>query len=176
MRIYKCSVKYQRERREGVLIGKRKIRIAAVICVMLCLCFGNSALAVCIPFDVHTTLEPIQVMSADDGIQPYGTYIATGYCEIQNLGSGMVRVTASTSCYRTCDSVIANVFLESKEGGSWWTVTYKEGSGSNTNYVSTHKDVAVTRGQYYRASGSHIAQKGGTTETSSTVSGSMYID
>ncbi|EET59693.1 hypothetical protein BRYFOR_08309 [Marvinbryantia formatexigens DSM 14469] len=143
---------------------------------MMCFCFGNSALAVCIPFDVHTTLEPIQIKSGDTGIQPYGTYLASGSCEIQEVGTGQVRVIASTSCYRISDTVIADIYLESKEGGYWWTVTYKEGSGSNTNYVYTSKDVAVKRGQYYRARGSHIVKKGSTTETAGTVSGSMYID
>lgn len=143
---------------------------------MLCLCFGNSALAVCIPFDVHTTLEPIQIKPGDIGIQPYGTYIACGSSEIQKIGTGQVRVTASTSCYRTSDTVTADVYLESKEGGSWWTVTYKLGTGYNTNYVCTYKEVAVSRGQYYRASGSHTAKKGSTIETAGTVSGSMYID
>lgn len=143
---------------------------------MLCLCLGNPALAVCIPFDVHTTLEPIQIKSADTGIQPYGTYIACGSSEIQEIGTGQVRVIASTSCYRTCDKVTADVYLESKEGGSWWTVTYKQGTGYDTYYVSTSKDVAVARKQYYRASGGHTVQKGNTIETTTTVTGSMYID
>lgn len=157
-------------------MGKRKIRVAAVISVILCLCFGNSALAVCIPFDVHTTLEPIQIKSADTGIQPYGTYIASGSSDITKIGTGQVRVSASTSCYRISDTVTADVALESREGGYWWTVTTKLGTGYNTNYVCTSKDVAVARGQYYRAKGSHTAQKGSTIETSVTTTGSMYID
>lgn len=88
----------------------------------------------------------------------------------------MVRVIASTSCYRTCDTVTADVALESKEGGYWWTVTTKNGSANNTNYVCTYKEVAVARGQYYRAKGSHTAKKGSTIETSVTTTGSMYID
>lgn len=143
---------------------------------MLCLCFGNSVLAVCIPFDVNTTLQPIKISSGDIGIQPYGTYIASGSCEIQDLGSGMVRIAAITSCYRTCDTVTADAYLESKEGGSWWTVTYKLGSGSNTNYVRTYKDVAVARGQYYRVEGSHSTQKGSKIETSWSVTSNMYIN
>lgn len=143
---------------------------------MLCLCFGNSVLAVSIPFDMRTTLEPVRISSEDTGIQPYGTYIASGYSEIQNLGSGMVRAFASTSCYRTADVVTADVYLESKEGGSWWTLTSKQGTAYNTNYVSTYKDYAVARGQYYRVEGAHTAQKGSTIETSWTVSGNMYIN
>lgn len=157
-------------------IGKRRVRIIAAVCLMLCLCFGNSALAVCIPFDVHTTLEPIQIKSEDIGIQPYGTYIACGSSDITEIGTGKVRIIASTSCYRISDVVTADVFLESKEGGYWWTVTSKSGTGYNTNYVSTSKDVAVTRGQYYRTRGSHTAKKGSTIETAGTVTGSMYID
>ena len=158
------------------MIGKRTVRIAVVVSLILCLCFGNSALAVCIPFDVHTSLEPIQIKSSDSGIQPYGTYLAAGYCEIQDLGSGMVRMTATTSCYRTSDVVTADVYLESKEGGSWWTLTSKQGTGYNTNYVYTSKDYAVARGQYYRVEGSHTAQRGSTIETAVSVSGNMYID
>lgn len=157
------------------MIGKRKIHIAVVVSLMLCLCFGNSALAVSIPFDMHTTLQPIRISSGDTGIQPYGTYIASGSCEISDLGSGTVRIGASTSCYRTCTSVTADAYLESKEGGSWWTVTYKLGTGYNTNYVSTYKDVAVARGQYYRVRGAHSISSGGTIETSGSVTGNMYI-
>lgn len=143
---------------------------------MLCLCFGNSVLAVSIPFDVRTTLEPVRVNPGDTGIQPYGTYLARGSSDITKIGTGMVRVIASTSCYRTSDKVTADVYLESKEGGYWSTVTYKLGTGYNTNYVCTYKDVAVARGQYYRARGSHIAKKDSTIETSTTTTGSMYID
>lgn len=157
-------------------MGKRKIHVAAIISIILCLCFGNSALAVSIPFDVRTTLEPARVNPGGTGIQPYGTYIASGSSDITKIGTGMVRVIASTSCYRTCDVVTADVSLESKEGGYWWTVTCKSGTGYNTNYVCTSKDVAVARGQYYRAKGSHTTQKGSTLETAVTVSGSMYID
>lgn len=158
------------------MIGKRKIRIALIACLMLSLYFGNSALAVCIPFDVHTSLEPIQIKSGESGIQPYGTYLAEGTCTVTEIGTGMVRISAETSCYRVSDVVTADVYLESKEGGSWWTLTYKQGTGYNTNYVCTSKDYAVARGQYYRVEGSHTAQKGSAIETAVSLSGNMYID
>ncbi len=158
------------------MIGKKKIHIMVMICLLVCMGMGGSALAVCIPFDINTRLQPIRITSEDNGIQPYGTYIASGTSEIQNLGSGTVRIGASTSCYRTCASVTADAYLESKEGGSWWTVTYKLGTGYNTYYVSTYKDVAVARGQYYRVRGAHSTSANGVTETTGSVTGSMYID
>lgn len=157
-------------------MGKRKIHIVVMLCLVLSLCASSSALAVCIPFDMRTNLKPINLKPGDSGIQPYGTYIASGSCEISKIGTGEVRISASTSCYRTASTVTADVYLESKEGGSWWTYTYKLGTGYNTNYVSTYKDVAVPRKQYYRVSGGHMAKVGGVTETSISTSGSMYID
>ncbi len=109
-------------------------------------------------------------------IIPYGTYLSNGTAGITDHGNGVIYVSGETSCYRTCDSVQVNLYLERLSNGSWYTVTSQPHTAYNTYFASNGLYLAVAKGYYYRVRGGHVATKGITTETVTTCSNGIFID
>lgn len=117
-----------------------------------------------------------QVLMPDDGVVPYGAYLAKGTAYISDRGNGVVYVSGKTQCYENCNTVSVTIYLERLVNGAWQTVSSRSHTASNTNYTSYGISLAVQKGYYYRVVGSHSATKNGKTESTSTVTDGIYID
>jgi hypothetical protein len=109
-------------------------------------------------------------------ISPYGTYLSNGTAGITDHENGVIYVSGETSCYRTCDSVQVNLYLERLANGSWYTVSMHPHTSYNTYFASHGLYLSVAKGYYYRVRGGHVAKKGITTETVTTCSNGIFID
>ena len=105
-----------------------------------------------------------------------GVYLGTGNARLTNNGGGVVNVWGDTSCYKTCDQVKVTLHLQRLVKGTWTTVTTLDTKVAyNTNYVSNSRNVTVTGGYYYRISGTHVAVKGKTTESTYSSTDGMWV-
>lgn len=109
-------------------------------------------------------------------IVPYGTYLSYGTVGISQSASGVVYISGDTICYRTCDSVQVNLYLERLSNGSWSNVTMHHYMGYNTYAASTGIAISVPKGYYYRVRGGHVAKKGSVTESTTTCTNGIYIN
>lgn len=151
---------------------KRKNVFAALVgSMLLCLPLGCAAQAA----DMQITeQEQVQaVRPPEDTYHPMGNYLAMGYCGIEIIGSGNVRISGYTGCYRKVENVIADVYLYEKTDGGWKHITTGYFSATNAVAVEGSKNKAVERGHYYRAEGAHHAY--GTGYHESNVSGTNQI-
>lgn len=152
---------------------KKKRRWAvALVSALFCLSAGAPASAFTVEFNNPETLQKIALPPADT-LRPMGTYLATGSCGIYEIGTGRVRISAYTDCYRKAEKVIADVFLYQKtdDGPIYQTEAHLE--DSNTYMVEGSKDWSVARKHYYYAIGSHHAI--GSNYHESAVSGTPTI-
>lgn len=105
-----------------------------------------------------------------------GTYLGTGSAKLSNNGNHVLNVWGNTTCNRTCDQVKVTLHLQRLVNGTWTTVmTLDTKIAYNTNYVSNSKNVTVTGGYYYRISGTHVAIKGSTTESTYSSTDGMWV-
>lgn len=105
-----------------------------------------------------------------------GTYLGTGSAKLSNNGNHVLNVWGNTTCNRTCDRVKVTLHLQRLVKGTWTTVTTLDTKVAyNTNYVSNSRNVTVTGGYYYRISGTHVAVKGKTTESTYSSTDGMWV-
>lgn len=105
-----------------------------------------------------------------------GTYLGYGSATLTDKGNKVVNVSGFTSCYQTCDQVKVTLHLQRLVKGTWTTVTTLDTKvACNTNYVSNSRNVTVTGGYYYRISGTHVAVKGKTTESTYSSTDGMWV-
>lgn len=105
-----------------------------------------------------------------------GTYLSYGSATLSNQGNHTLNMSGSTSCYKTSDQVKVTLHLQRLVNGSWKTIkTLDTKIAYNTSYVSVSQNVTVTGGYYYRISGSHVAVKGKTTESTSSSTDGMWV-
>lgn len=106
-----------------------------------------------------------------------GTYLSYGTGSLYIKGSRKVGITGATNCYRVCDKVKVTLFLERLEGNGWVNVAIvPTKTAYNTSYVSNSNTYSVKGGYYYRVSGTHIAIKGSTTESTFSYSNGIWVD
>ena len=108
-------------------------------------------------------------------VAPLGVYYALGTAGIAKKSSTSAYITATTTCYKTCASVTAEVNLQRLDGSTWKYVTERSNTEKNTDYVDVRATVSVKKGYYYRVVSFHSATKNGKTETGSATSESLYI-
>ncbi len=107
----------------------------------------------------------------------FGTYLSYGTGSIYLNSYRNVGVVGATNCYRVCDKVKVALYLERLSGNRWVNVSIVPvKTAYNTNYVSNSKSYSVAGGYYYRVTGTHIAMKGSTTETTYSYSDGIWVD
>lgn len=154
---------------------KKKRRWAvALIGALFCLTAGAPASAFTAEFNNPETLQKIALPPADT-LQPMGTYLATGSCCIDEIGTGRVRISAYTDCYRKAETVVADVFLyqDSDDGPIYQTEAHFQ--ASNTYMVEGWKDWSVARKHYYYAVGTHHVYGTGYHEANVSSTPTIYI-
>ena len=105
-----------------------------------------------------------------------GTYLKAGRAKISNEGNRVVKISGGTDAYQVCDRVVATIYLDRYENGTWVPVTSVSSSSSDAYTANCSKNVSVTGGYYYRARGYHTVYEGNTTESAPSLSNGIWID
>lgn len=106
-----------------------------------------------------------------------GAYLSGGSVKLVDKGSGKISIYGSTNGYQRCDTVYLNIYLErSTNGRNFYSYLSWEYSASNVSSLSKSFTKSVPKGYYYRLRGYHAAKEGGVKESTSTITGGMYID
>lgn len=106
-----------------------------------------------------------------------GAYLADGTVKLVDKGNGKVSIYGSTTGYRSCDKVYLDIYLErSTNGRNFNSYLSWEYTASNAGSLAKSFTKSVPKGYYYRLRGYHAAKEGGVKESTSTITGGMYID
>ena len=106
-----------------------------------------------------------------------GNHLAKGVVTLNNQGNCVVGIGGETSCYKDCDTVICNLYLEQKNSdGVWYTYDYWNYSTTNDHGLLVSTTRSVEGGHWYRAKGSHIAILNNAIESATTVTDGIWID
>lgn len=105
-----------------------------------------------------------------------GYYLSNGSSYISDEGNGIIYISGSTSCHRTADELVANVYLQRLVGDDWETVTYQYHSEYNTYYAHNGFYISVARGYYYRTVTNHAAICGDTVEYLTSRTDWLYVN
>ena len=106
-----------------------------------------------------------------------GAYLSGGSVKLVDKGSGKISIYGSTNGYQRCDTVYLNIYLErSTNGRNFYSYLSWEYSASNVSSLSKSFTKSVPKGYYYRLRGYHAMKEGGVKESTSTITGGMYID
>ena len=105
-----------------------------------------------------------------------GTYLQSGHAKISNEGNRVVKISGGTDAYQKCDRVVATIYLDRYENGTWVPVTSVSSTATNAYTANCSKNVSVTGGYYYRARGYHTVHKGNTSESAPSLSDGIWID
>jgi len=123
-----------------------------------------------------SVLKEVEEVSVDVLPKARGTYLGSGSARLTNKGNHVVNMWGQTSCNRTSDQVKVTLYLQRLSGGTWTTIyTLDTKIAYNDHYVSNSKNVTVTGGYYYRISGTHVAVKGKTTESTYSSTDGMWV-
>jgi hypothetical protein len=105
-----------------------------------------------------------------------GSYLSNGYASLKLAGTGKVTISGNTTAYQTVDEVNVTLYLQRLEDGYWEHVrTLGTKRAYNTNYVSNSATYTVTRGYYYRVTGTHVAIQGSTSEPLSSATDGVWV-
>lgn len=106
-----------------------------------------------------------------------GAHLSGGTVKLVDKGSGKISIYGSTNGYQRCDTVYLNIYLErSTNGRDFNSYLSWEYSASNVSSLSKSFTKSVPKGYYYRLRGYHAMKEGGVKESTSTITGGMYID
>lgn len=105
-----------------------------------------------------------------------GAYLSSGSGHLKIAGTGKVTVSGNTSAYQTVDEIKVTLRLQRLEGSTWVHVaTLGPKTAYNNYYVSNSKTYSVTRGYYYRVTGSHTAIKDSTPESLVSATDGVWV-
>ncbi len=157
-------------------LGKKLLFVLLIICLNITSITTYAAdehLGTCVDGSI---LTEDNIVTGSTRSMSRGVYLGTGNARLTNNGGGVVNVWGDTSCYKTCDQVKVTLHLQRLVKGTWTTVTTLDTKVAyNTNYVSNSRNVTVTGGYYYRISGTHVAVKGKTTESTYSSTDGMWV-
>lgn len=109
-----------------------------------------------------------------------GTYLQAGIAKLsEGKSSSYALCSGTTFAQRVCDRVYVRVYLdESATGtGKWSTLNYWTGITYNDSYATVASDdYKITKGKYYRATGSHSAKQGDVVESTYTCTNALLFD
>lgn len=162
----------------------KSVKRLALICVMVISCCMMSAA----PVSAETLLDRTQLYDgsalidgdyAEDSVSilTRGNHLSNGVSSIQDKGSRVVAVGGTTTCHRTCDTVICNLYLEQlDDNGDWYTYKYWQCSTTNAYTYSPSRSVSVEGDHWYRVRAAHSAILNGVTESVGTATDGIWID
>lgn len=129
-----------------------------------------------LPTEGVMSSDPMHGSSEDTQVNATGGLILKWGCDITNKGNGTVDIHGYTNTGITADSIKVTVYLQKWTGSNWVDVTGIANTAYNTTYVSTYKNLTITKGYYYRTRGVHTATNGTNTETIYSTSSYIWVD
>lgn len=95
-----------------------------------------------------------------------GQYLQTGSSSIGKVGTGKIKVSATTIAQKQVSTIKAAVMVERLVNGNWVSYTSWSESKTNAYSLTTSKTLTVPRGYYYRVRSIHNANSDrGTSDT-----------
>lgn len=86
-----------------------------------------------------------------------GQYLQTGSSSIGKVGTGKIKVSATTIAQKQVSTIKAAVMVERLVNGNWVSYTSWTASKTNAYSLTTSKTLTVPRGYYYRVRSIHSA-------------------
>lgn len=86
-----------------------------------------------------------------------GQYLQNGSSSIGKIGTGKIKVSATTNAQQQVATIKAAVMVERLVNGSWLSYTSWTVSRTNAYALTTSKEMVVPRGYYYRVRTVHVA-------------------
>ncbi len=105
-------------------------------------------------------------------MQTRGQYLQSGSSRIGLIGTGKIRVSATTIAQQVVSSVKVAVRVERLVNGSWVSCTGWTASKNNTYTLTSAKDLTVPRGYYYRVWSTHNAAS----DSGYSNTNALYVD
>lgn len=122
--------------------------------------------------------DMIQENSATDTeyVRTKGNDLNFGTVQITELGTNKVGVYGLTQAHRVCTTVYLYLYLEQMQSnGSFTTYDYWKYTASKATSLTKSLNVLVPKNHYYRLKGAHATLNGGTKESVSTLTDSIFI-
>ena len=164
---------------------KREKRIGAFFLMLIMMCtmlFSTVQVSAGVEdaglvFD-GSLLTTDSVVEDTTSILTRGNILNSGTAQLSNMGDRKLGIAGSTACHVVCDTVICNMYLEQldEETGIW--NSYESWNSSNTNVYSNTVcyEYEVEGGHWYRLGGGHIAIKGSTIESTTTMTDGIWVE
>lgn len=124
----------------------------------------------------HSFVETEMEVSDFAQVIQRGAYLSGGGVKLVNKGGGVIGIYGDTTAYSKCDKLYLDIYLERSTNGTNFNY-YDSWSYTATNTASLAKEFtkSVPTGYWYRLRGYHAAKEGNVKESTSTVTGGMYI-
>lgn len=101
-----------------------------------------------------------------------GQYLQNGSSRIGKIGTGKIKVSATTIAQQQVSTIKAAVMIERLVNGSWLSYTSWTASRTNAYSLTTSKEMVVPRGYYYRVRTVHVANS----DVGNSNTGALYVD
>lgn len=159
---------------------KRMLRAAVAALMVLCVGVVGLQVQAAGPRDGETVdgsllTSGMEVSDSFENVQRTGL-VSMGVSRLAKENKGLIFLSGSTTCFRTCDSVKVYFYLEQLVGDTWKPVIIKRKTAANAFFVDNGIDLVVDSGYYYRIRGSHLAILGSESDAGYTVTNGLYID
>lgn len=109
-----------------------------------------------------------------------GVYLQAGIAKILEGKSSRYAVCSGTTFSQMdCDRVYVRVYLDESDTGTgaWSTLDYWTGIAYNDTIAAVDSgNYRITKGKYYRATGSHSAKEGDVVEATTTCTNALLFD
>ena len=160
----------------------KSVRRLALVCMLLMgWCMASAVVVSADSLDKNVLYDGSALIDGDTAedtvtILTRGNHLAQGRGQITNQGNRKVYVVGTTTCHKTCDKVICNLYLEQlSDNGNWYTYKYWTGYDTNVYTYSQSRTVSVAGGHWYRVRGSHSAILNGVTESVGSYTDGIWI-
>lgn len=140
------------------LKGKKKYIILVMIFVFMML-FSVTIYA-------QETLEGSKLTNETESTGEFqnvlrGAILDSGRVTITNKGNCTINCYGNTSCYRICDKIELNMYLERSYGNGWSSYTNWKYSTTNDTSLGRSITITIPGGYYYRLRGYYACEKAG---------------
>ena len=139
---------------------KGKIKhLTPVILFMICMIFSVTVYA-------EETLDGSKLTYEEESTGEFhnvlrGAILDSGRVTITNKGNCQINCYGNTSCFRICDRIELNIYLERSSGSSWSSYTSWKYSTTDDTSLGRSNTITVPGGYYYRLRGYHACEKSG---------------
>lgn len=122
--------------------------------------------------DDSELLDGVEEVEAEMISITKGQYLQNGSSRIGKIGTGKIKVSATTIAQQQVATIKAAVVVERLVNGSWVSYTSWTATKSNAYSLVTAKEMIVPRGYYYRVRTVHVVNSDiGNSNTSG-----LYVD